>query len=193
MLKNKYFKKPNWNLRKKLFGSVCREELINHEEFWKLISKILQLNKNSTYCYTGRLQIHKKWVKKFSIDKRRIKYLGWVSEPEKIISQMAFLIDGIELGHGMLAYEAMIAEVPIIGLDSPRYSSALKSRLEIDEEIDLKDILICKNELDLISLSKKLFNDFDFNSNIGKSLRKIAISSYDGDGFEKFKQILEAQ
>ena len=67
-------------------------------------------NDNITYCYTGRKSIHEKWTKRLSIDEKKIKHLGWLSDPEKFISQMAFLIEGRELGHGMLAYEAMLMQ-----------------------------------------------------------------------------------
>ena len=66
-------------------------------------------NDNIIYCYTGRKSIHEKWKKDYLLMKK-IKHLGWLSDPEKFISQMAFLIEGRELGHGMLAYEAMLAK-----------------------------------------------------------------------------------
>ena len=190
-LKNINLHQAHWNIRKKYFGSFCREELIDKREFWEIISKILKDNDNIIYCYTGRKSIHEKWTKRLSIDEKKIKHLGWLSDPEKFISQMAFLIEGRELGHGMLAYEAMLAKVPIIGIDCKDFYGAFKNRLIFDNKINLKKTLLPNLEIELLIQVKKLLNDQEYNNKIGTELRTLIINSQTSDNFDKFFKILE--
>lgn len=103
-----------WELRRNNFGSFCRENLIDNEEHWLNVSFLLLTGKKLIYFYTGTKPIHQKWCQKLNIDKTRVKFLGWLDEPHLVLKEMMFLIDGPKLGHGIMAFEALSAQVPIL-------------------------------------------------------------------------------
>ena len=113
-IKNLNLQKEIWSVRKNNFGTFCREELINQKNFWEIIHIILSSNKSYTYFYCGRKPIHKHWCSEFGIPIDQVQFLGWLEKPHLKLKEMAFLIDGFNLGHGYLGIEAMAAEVPII-------------------------------------------------------------------------------
>ena len=104
-----------WNEFEKLnFGSFCREELIDSEQYWKSVKLILEVNPQARYFYCGKKEIHMKWCNTLNLDATKIIFNGWLANPHEKIREMAFLLDGFTLGHGYMALEAMAAKVPII-------------------------------------------------------------------------------
>ena len=72
---------------------------------------------------------------------------------------MSFLLEGPDLGHGMLSYEAMLAKVPLVGIDKNNYSGAFKNRLIMDNLTELKRKLLPKNLIDLLNQTELLCKD----------------------------------
>lgn len=100
--------------REHKIASICRSELIDTENFWHLISIALDTDSDLTFEYAGKEAIHKKWCKKFGVPESKINFLGWLQTPEKTLRRYKALIDPYPLGHGVIAREAIRAEVPII-------------------------------------------------------------------------------
>ncbi len=100
--------------RSKNFGSFCREELLNNIDHWKNVGSILSLDDQLIYSYTGRKKIHDKWCSDLKIDPQRVNFLGWLEDPYTKLKEMAFLLDGVKLGHGVMALEAIAAKVPVL-------------------------------------------------------------------------------
>ena len=113
-IKNQSVAPMEWKLRKLNFGSFCREELIDSEQYWRSVKLILDGNSKARYFYCGKKEIHMKWCNTLNLDATKIIYNGWLANPHEKIREMAFLLDGFTLGHGYLALEAMAAKVPII-------------------------------------------------------------------------------
>ena len=104
---------PFWERQHKI-ASICRSELIDTENFWHLISIALDTVPDVIFEYTGNEAIHKKWCEKFGLPESRVNFLGWLDAPEKHLRRYKALIDPYPLGHGVIAREAIRAEVPII-------------------------------------------------------------------------------
>ena len=117
-LENENPKSVAWGDRQHQFASFCREELIDFPNHWMSVRDILRINANLKYCYTGRRAIHNKWCEELGIPEEKIEFLGWLDQPHAAIRHMAFLLDGPKLGHGLMAFEAIAARVPVL---SPNY------------------------------------------------------------------------
>ena len=91
-----------WNLRKLNFGSFCREELIDSEQYWRSVKLILDGNSKARYFYCGKKEIHMKWCNTLNLDATKIIFNGWLANPHEKIREMAFLLDGFTLGHGYI-------------------------------------------------------------------------------------------
>ena len=100
--------------REHAIGAFCREEMIDDLSYWSLIKDALNQDRTLQFFYAGRREIHAKWTSRLSIDPAQVKYLGWLREPENHLRQVKALVDPPALGHGVLAREAIHAEVPII-------------------------------------------------------------------------------
>ena len=50
----------------------------------------------------------------FKIPQNRVKFLGWLKNPEEYIGNYAFILDGGIKGHGMMASEAVANGVPVV-------------------------------------------------------------------------------
>lgn len=166
----------NWEIRKFNFGTFCREELINTSEHWENVKTILANNENTVYNYCGRSAIHGKWCFELDIDANRVKFLGWLNNPEKEILKMAFLLDGITMGQGLMGMEALAGKIPIIQYeDTPGfYNTFLRQvkfqKVDHSELQEMYGTVFC-NQVKLRSISKSLFNS-EFNSKIANLLHK---------------------
>ena len=72
-----------WKLRKLNFGSFCREELIDSEQYWRSVKLILDGNSKARYFYCGKKEIHMKWCNTLNLDATKILYNGWLAIPMK--------------------------------------------------------------------------------------------------------------
>ena len=111
---NKNKSPVNWRSREGIIGAFCREELIDDEKYWAVLSHLLKCRNTLTFRYCGRQPIHEKWVARFEIDPNQIVFLGWLSNPQEEILKVALLLDTYTLRHGLMAREASIAGIPII-------------------------------------------------------------------------------
>ena len=188
-----------WKYRKLNFGAFCREELINDENYWKLIQKILHNNKNSNFFYCGKKPIHEKWIKTFNIESSKIHYLGWLKKPHLKLREMSFLLDGFKLGHGYLALEAMAASVPIIfpknrtaygNLEDFLIKSAYQFKIKNIAEYKKKFLLNFEDDKELLSITNQLLNEELFNNFYGKQYKKI-VSNLPSDSFQDFCNLLK--
>ena len=112
-LKNEQQKPRAWNERRQSFAAFCREELIDCEDYWLLVAEIIN-EFDMEFHYTGRRAIHQKFVSEFNIPKNKVKFLGWLDEPERQMGSYNFILDGGLRGHGVMASEAIATGVPII-------------------------------------------------------------------------------
>ncbi len=179
--------------RSKSFGSFCREELIDDENYWLLIKSVLENNDEVTFYYCGRSSIHQKWCKKLKINDDKIKFLGWLKEPHLKIKEMCFLIDGFNLGHGYLAMEAMAAKVPIIYPEDKKGYSTCENLIKYyqifhNERNDELFLLFDSKNFD--SICNKLFNDKLFNDYIGSYYKKV-IKNIPTHFFDDFYRVLD--
>ena len=197
-IKNLKKKSKNWSERKLNFGSFCREELIDSEEYWLTIKSIIEGVKGSTFYYCGKKSIDQYWCEKLKIPKGRVVFLGWLKDPHLKLQKMAFLLDGFKLGHGYIAYEAMAAGIPIMFpanrksygtmetytkkiATHPNYKHLLKGHK--------KYFLKFKNNFEARDISKKLMIEKDFNTFYGNFNRDL-ISKYPQNTFEDFCEII---
>ena len=112
-LKNLTVTRQPWSARKDQFGAFCREELIDEENYWRLVACIIKAF-DLRFCYTGRQPIHQKYLEQNQISQDKVEFLGWLKEPEADLRNMAFILDGGSKGHGMMASEAIAAGVPVL-------------------------------------------------------------------------------
>lgn len=156
-------KTSEWENRKYNFGSFCRETLIDNEKHWENVSVILSKNSSMTYHYCGRREIHKEWCKKLNIDQKKINFLGWLTNPEREILNMAFLLDGEVLGQGLMGMEALAGKIPIIQpYNTPGfYHNFLKQiKFQKEEQIISQKIsaTIFRNKKELCSIASDLIH-----------------------------------
>lgn len=169
----------SWKLRKNNFGSFCRENLIDSEQHWKNVAVILNSHTNLTYFYAARKQIHDKYCTRLSIAENRIKWLGWLDNPEQQILNMSFILDGPILGHGLMGMEAMAGKVPII---SPSYSKGFFHNFTKNLQENHRDCKLMNEAFglkfatkhELIQISKLLLRN-DYNAKIGMIFHKRII------------------
>jgi len=197
-IKNKNTKTIEWQDRKLKFGSFCREELIDDEQYWKTVKVILENNNGSFYHYCGRKEIHVKWCEVLKINSANIKFLGWLKKPEAKLKEMAFLLDGFKLGHGYLALEAMAASIPIVFPNSRSSYGTLENYLiKTLRFFDIKDknqylkkyLLSFNAEKDLKVLSTSLLTDYSFNRFYGDHYKDVILSIRE-DKFEDFVNLI---
>ena len=148
-LKNEGAHKVPFEERSKNFGSFCRVELINNRQHWLNVRSILSLDNELSYNYTGRSSIHESWCSELNIDPRRVKFLGWLKDPHSKIREMAFLLDCVKLGQGLMALEAIAAKVPVL---SP------KGNIGAFIGFLLRIFLPADNELNAIEQSSQIFD-----------------------------------
>ena len=197
-IKNQYIVPMEWNFRKFNFGSFCREELIDSEQYWRSVKLILEGNSKARYFYCGRKEIHMKWCNTLNIDAKKITYNGWLAHPHEKIREMAFLLDGFTLGHGYMALEAMAAKVPIIipanrnvrsMIDNIMENSSLSLSKKDRRQYLEKYILKFETDDELLYLSEKLFSDEKFNRYYADEYYQI-IKNYKQSTFENFIEVI---
>ena len=198
-IKNQSIVPMEWSFRKFNFGSFCREELIDSEQYWKSVKLILEVNPQARYFYCGKKEIHLKWCNTLNIDVTKIIYNGWLTHPHEKIREMAFLLDGFTLGHGYLALEAMAAKVPIIIPANRKVRSMIDNIIENSslslskkDRIQYLEKYLLKFETDdeLLHLSKKLFSDEKFNKFYADEYYQI-IKNFKQSTFENFVEIIQ--
>jgi hypothetical protein len=113
-MKNANKKPSNWSKRRGVIAAFCREELIDDEKYWAVLSHLLKSRKLLSFHYCGRRPIHEKWVEKFGIKPSQVVFLGWLPQPEKHILKVALILDTYGQPHGLMGREASIAGVPMI-------------------------------------------------------------------------------
>ena len=195
-IKNQSIAPMEWNFRKFNFGSFCREELIDNEQYWRSVKLILEGNSKARYFYCGRKEIHLKWCNTLNLDTTKIIYNGWLAHPHEKIREMAFLLDGFTLGHGYMALEAMAAKVPIIIPANSRgmteniikNSSLSLSKEDRSQYLD-KYILKFETDDELSHLSEKLFSDEKFNKYFADEYYQI-VKNYKQSTFENFIEVI---
>ena len=170
----------DWEKRRHNFGSFCRENLIDTSQHWENVKIVLSANQKLIYNYTGRAEIHTKWCKKFNINMDRVIFRGWLAQPESKILDMAFILDGNTMGHGLMGMEAIAGRVPIIRpSDSPGF---YKNFIDSTEFGDLDALALQKvgwtsfhNDKELRSISNSLLNhklNTDIGSRLSENLHK---------------------
>ena len=181
----------HWETRKCNFGTFCRDELINNKEHWENVKEILLNCDQLNYHYACRQEIHPEWCKKFDIDLQRVRFRGWLPEPENSIVEMAFLLDGPILGHGLMGMEALAAGIPIINpgnapgfynnfLELTHFTSIEKKVLEKVRGT------IFQNPAEVHSVSNRLM-DYEINYEVGIVMRENFIKYNSGKGtFREF-------
>ena len=87
--------------------------MIDDDQYWSFLSKLLKSNSSLSFEYCGRREIHSKWIKKYSINPNQVRFLGWLDSPEIVIREVAVVLDTYGLRHGVMAYEAAAASVPV--------------------------------------------------------------------------------
>ena len=112
-LKNISKVRAPWKKRQGRVAAFCREELIDDDQYWSFLSKLLKSNSSLSFEYCGRSEIHSKWIKKYSINPNQVCFLGWLDSPEIAIREVAVVLDTYGLRHGLMAYEAAVASVPV--------------------------------------------------------------------------------
>lgn len=197
-IKNEGQNANEWHIRKNYFGSFCREELIDHEKHWINVREVLKAAENLQYVYTGRKKIHQKWCENLNIDARRIKYLGWLTEPHEEIRKVNFLIDGPYLGHGLMALEAIACGVPIIS--APETLGAFKNFLTRNYKdfaqlfYDEKTSILFFNQKSELIEAVKILSDQERNLDISAFLKKLWEFELDRyDNFEDFLRIINSK
>jgi glycosyltransferase involved in cell wall biosynthesis len=113
-MKNANKKPSNWTKRRGVIAAFCREELIDDEKYWAVLSHLLNSRKLLSFHYCGRRPIHERWVEKFGIKPSQVVFLGWLPQPEKHILKVALILDTYGQPHGLMGREAAIAGVPMI-------------------------------------------------------------------------------
>lgn len=192
----------NWQVRQKKFGCFTRDELIDNQLYWQDIQVILREFTDVEFHYTGRARIHDKWIENDKDVLKRIKFLGWLGEPEKKISEYAFLLDPYPLGHGNMTREALAAQVPIVYPDeitkkaNSTIHKLLISNPDIQKEIyksclgkSLRTSYIDNDEL--VKVCGLLLNDSAFNQSAGALYRSLVKSRTNRGAWSKFTNILE--
>ena len=183
----------NWRSREGIIGAFCREELIDDEKYWAVLSHLLKCRNTLTFRYCGRRPIHEKWVARFEIDPNQIVFLGWLSNPQEEILKVALILDTYTLPHGLMAREASIAGIPIVypvttnlvgGLD------ALYSRLPPENTLPnpLNYSSFETNDSALALIDQCAFNAVE-NMKVGLQQKELTETLPDSN-FEKFLQIL---
>ena len=173
---NNWNKPLNWEIRKANFGTFCREDLIDKKEHWENVSVILSKNTSMTYHYCGKREIHKEWCKNLKIDQKKINFLGWLVNPEREILNMAFLLDGGVMGHGLMGMEALAGKIPIIQpYNTPGfYDNFLKQiKFQKEEQIISRKIsaTVFRNKKELCSISSDLIH-YTLNLRIAEIMHK---------------------
>ena len=167
---------PNsWKKRQNNFGSFCREELIDDEFHWQNVKSILDNNPNFVYHYTGKKTIHQKWFSIVKFDETRVKYVGWLSKPQDKIKDMMFLLDGPNLGHGLMCFEAIDANVPIVTNAStsgayPNFLARIEQLSEPNTKLSNVYDTVFSNTKELKNICIELACQ-DKNNSIAKTLR----------------------
>lgn len=166
--------KTPFQKRAKHFGSFCREELIDHEQHWLNVKTILEMNKGLTYCYAGRSPVHRKWCETLELSEEQIKFLGWLKTPTEKIKEMVFLLDGVKLGHGQMAFEAINLKIPLISPANSagayvKFISRNKRHVKSQATRELIDRTIFKAPEDLVNVVDKLL-DKETNEDLGEKL-----------------------
>lgn len=187
----------HWETRKYNFGTFCRHELIDNKKHWSNVKNILSNCDQLRYFYAGRKEIHPKWCKEFDIDVRNVKFVGWLAEPEKSIVDMAFLLDGPILGHGLLGMEALAAGIPIINHDNTPgfYTNFLNQTHFTSKEkkfLEKMNNTIFQNLAEIHSVCNLLM-DPEINYEVGNIMRKHFNKYHTGKGsFSEFCDIIQA-
>ena len=198
-IKNLKEKVCDWKIRKLKFGSFCREELIDDQNYWEAVKFILDETKDSKFYYCGKIEIHSKWLKKLNIKKENIIFLGWLKNPHLKIKEMSFILDGFSLGHGLMAVEAMACNVPVIFPKNRKTHGTLENfiiksieTLSIENKRHYLDryLLYFDKQKSLGEMSKKLLNDYQFNNFYGSHYKKVIEKQFNNT-FEDFIEILK--
>ena len=194
--------KTDWEIRKNQIGCFTREELIDNNEYWDLVKALLARHTNLNFHYTGRESVHHKWVHPNSSVFNRIKFLGWLQSPEAKLTEYAFLLDPVPLGHGNLAREAFAASVPIIyrarGVKAP--TCTIHKLLITSPKIE-KAIYCDKsathhrtsyNDIDeLIDISVRLLHSQQSNETVGRLYRSLLKTQFNPKAWDEFRMILD--
>ena len=196
-IENLGVQKEIWSIRKNNFGTFCREELINQKNFWEIIHIILSSNKSYTYFYCGHNPIHKHWCSELGIPIDQVQFLGWLEKPHLKLKEMAFLIDGLNLGHGYLGIEAMAAEVPIIFPEKKNSYSNVENYLirtqgTLNKENDknyLNRYSLVYSKENILKIVNDLISKEDYNQFYGSHYKKV-VQNHPNESFEDFLDLL---
>lgn len=195
-LKNKNKTPVEWRKRKGVLGAFCREELIDDERYWATLSQLLSSNADLSFQYCGRSEIHEKWVRKFGINPDQIKFVGWLSNPQQEMLNVAAILDTFTIRHGMMGAEAMASGIPIIypvleenfgGLED------LYKRLPDPDNIDdPREYASFKSMDEATNLIRSVVLDKSLNEKIGTKQRQL-IDAFPKEDFEKLVACLECK
>ena len=110
---------------------------------------------------------------------------------------MAFLIDGLNLGHGYLGIEAMAAEVPIIFPEKKKsYSNVenytIRTQGTLNKENDknyLNKYSLVYSKENILNIVKNLISKEDYNQFYGSHYKKV-VENHPNESFEDFLSLL---
>ena len=195
-MKNRGKRPGAWKSRVGKIGAFCREQLIDDEKYWSLLSYILRQNKKLSFHYCGRNPIHDRWVKKFNIDVRQINFLGWLQDPQSKMLDFAILLDAFKLRHGLMGREAMMAGIPIIYPITEGSSGGLDhlyKRLPSDSGFaDPTEYCGFTSKKGALSLVENAAFNLIKNQKIAQN-QKTLVNQLPNGSFEEFVSLLENQ
>lgn len=192
----------DWSIRKGYIGCFTREELIDNKLYWEIVIALLTKFKHLEFHYTGRSTVHDKWLSRDQMIYQRIKFLGWLSNPEKQLTKYAFLLDPFPLGHGNMAREALAAYVPIVypRLTNDRPPSVIHKLVRNENcpnseiystETSGKHSTSYNSQDQLLSISEQLLTDQNFNNQAAKKYRELLKTPDQAGNFSNFQSILD--
>lgn len=193
-MKNANKQPSNWSKRRGVIGAFCREELIDDEKYWGVLSHLLNSRTSLSFHYCGRRSIHEKWIQKFGINPSQIVFLGWLPKPEKYILKVAFILDTYGHPHGLMGREASVAGVPMIfpvrgarsvGLEA--LYAALPPSINLQNPIEYSSFTTNDTALSLVD---ELAFKFSVNRAIGLKQKNLTNSRDSKMKFNDFLKVL---
>lgn len=203
------FTMEDWDVRRGIFGSFARDELIDNQLYWGLVQKILVHFPQTKFHYASRSPIHEKWFSNSNSLIDRVIHLGWLREPEKHLKRVAFILDPSGLGHGNMAREALAAKIPVVfpGKHNGSVSSVMrrlvKTKLLATEmktnqgsgdSHSIDNLSIDYNHIEsYFGLIENLFFSEKDNIQYGKNLHCLISQETKENCWETFRNILDGE
>jgi|TARA_B110000238_G_scaffold176635_1_gene197866 hypothetical protein len=194
-MKNANKKPSNWSKRRGIIGAFCREELIDDEKYWAVLSYLLKSTKSLSFHYCGRRPIHEKWAGKFGINPSQIVFLGWLPKPEKHILKVALILDTYGQPHGLMGREASIAGVPMIfpirgvkPVGPEAVYAALPPEINLQNPVEYSSFTTNDSALSLV---EELAFKFSANRAIGSKQKELISAMTNNMKFNDFMKVLD--